>query len=148
MKHSNWTKLLVMSVISFISMYAIMYLMVNVFSDVYANLNQLYMVLAMVSVMVIIEILIMGDMYNKKVKLITILLSIIVLITSIFFVRNQTFISDKEFIRSMIPHHSSAILMCDKADIQDIEIQNLCKNIISSQQEEIDWMKEKFLELK
>ena len=46
----------------------------------------------------------------------------------------------------MIPHHAGAILMCEQASIQGAEIQELCKTIISSQQEEIDQMKAKLQE--
>jgi uncharacterized protein (DUF305 family) len=41
----------------------------------------------------------------------------------------------------MIPHHAGAILMCDKASIQDAEIRQLCNMITSGQQFEIDQMK-------
>jgi uncharacterized protein (DUF305 family) len=41
----------------------------------------------------------------------------------------------------MIPHHAGAILMCERAPIQDAEIKQLCGEIISSQQKEIDQMK-------
>ena len=41
----------------------------------------------------------------------------------------------------MIPHHAGALLMYEQAPIQDVEIQNLCKSIIASQQKEIDQMK-------
>lgn len=47
----------------------------------------------------------------------------------------------------MIPHHASAILMCEESPIQDPEIQMLCRRIISSQQAEIDQMKAKLREL-
>ena len=50
-------------------------------------------------------------------------------------------ISDRQFLRSMIPHHGGAILMCKEASIQDQEIEDLCKNITSGQQTEIDQMK-------
>ena len=61
----------------------------------------------------------------------------------IFFllIRQQTAISDRQFLRSMIPHHAGAILMCEQATINDPEIQELCGAIISSQQSEIDQMK-------
>jgi uncharacterized protein (DUF305 family) len=52
-------------------------------------------------------------------------------------------VSDKQFLRSMIPHHAGAILMCEQAPIEDAEIKALCKNIVSSQQSEIDQMKAK-----
>lgn len=57
--------------------------------------------------------------------------------------RQQTAVSDKQFLRSMIPHHGSAILMCQEASIQDSEIKELCRNIVSNQQSEIDQMKAK-----
>jgi uncharacterized protein (DUF305 family) len=41
----------------------------------------------------------------------------------------------------MIPHHSSAILMCREAPITDAEVKTLCQSIIKSQQDEIDQMK-------
>jgi uncharacterized protein (DUF305 family) len=41
----------------------------------------------------------------------------------------------------MIPHHAGAVLMCERAPVQDAEIQNLCRKIIADQQQEIDQMK-------
>jgi uncharacterized protein (DUF305 family) len=43
----------------------------------------------------------------------------------------------------MIPHHAGAILMCQRAPIDDPDIAGLCRSIVSSQQSEIDWMKTK-----
>jgi uncharacterized protein (DUF305 family) len=41
----------------------------------------------------------------------------------------------------MIPHHSGAILMCERAKISDPQVKNLCREIIESQKREIDEMK-------
>jgi uncharacterized protein (DUF305 family) len=62
-------------------------------------------------------------------------------------IRQHTGISDKQFLRSMIPHHGAAILMCKKAPIQDSRIRELCRQIISGQQAEIDQMKARLREL-
>lgn len=51
------------------------------------------------------------------------------------------------FLRSMIPHHSGAILMCAKAPLRDAEIQRLCKTIIAGQADEIRQMKDKLAAL-
>jgi uncharacterized protein (DUF305 family) len=59
----------------------------------------------------------------------------------------MTAVGEKEFLKSMIPHHAGAILMCEGADITDPEIKELCKAIHSSQQQEIDQMKAKLKEL-
>lgn len=56
-------------------------------------------------------------------------------------IRQQAAITDAQFLRSMIPHHAGAILMCEQAPIQNAEISELCQQIIASQQSEIDQMK-------
>lgn len=43
----------------------------------------------------------------------------------------------------MIPRHAAAVLMCEKAPIQDAEIKQLCGSIMTGQQAEIDQMKKK-----
>jgi uncharacterized protein (DUF305 family) len=63
------------------------------------------------------------------------------------FIRDQTAITDKQFLRSMIPHHAGAILMCEEAAIRNRKIKELCAAIVSSQQPEIDQMKAILAEL-
>ena len=140
----HWKKLLLMAIASFAAMYALMYMMVDRYGDVYANLNQLYMTLVMTAAMVLIEVAIMGPMYAKKVVAIAIILSAIVGSASWYFLRNQTAITDKQFLESMIPHHGAALLMCKQnTSLQDPEIMTLCEGIIANQQSEIDWMQKK-----
>ena len=103
----HYVHLAIMIALSFISMYVLMYAMVNRFANVYSNLNQFYMA---------------GLMTAPG-------------------IRQQAAIGDKSFLTSMIPHHAGAILMCERAPIQDAEIKKLCGEIISSQQREIDQMK-------
>ena len=97
--------------------------------------------------MVIIEIVLMSSMYmNKKLNTLIIGISAILLVAFFFFIRQQAGISDKQFLKSMIPHHSGAILMCEKANLKDPQIKELCKRIRSSQQSEIEEMKAKLEE--
>jgi len=58
----------------------------------------------------------------------------------IWFTRVQLFVGDQEFLRSMIPHHSGALLMCEQASIRDAEIAELCQRIIAGQSAEIEQM--------
>jgi uncharacterized protein (DUF305 family) len=148
MQGNPYIKLMVMAVLSFISMYVLMYAMVNAFENVIPNINQFYMAGLMTAPMIIIELVLMGSMYmNKKVNYIIIAISSILLIAFFLLIRQQTAVSDKQFLKSMIPHHASAILMCEKTNLQDPEIKDLCKSIISGQQEEINQMKAKLKEL-
>lgn len=40
----------------------------------------------------------------------------------------------------MIPHHSGAVLMCERSEITDQEIADLCVEIVRTQEEEIAQM--------
>ncbi len=143
--HNNsYKKLLIMAVLSFISMYILMYAMVDTFSNVIPNINQFYMAGLMTLPMMIIELLLMGSMYmNKKLNTIIIAISSVLLIAFFLAIRQQSFVSDRQFLKSMIPHHASAILMCEKTNLQDPENIALCEAIVTGQQEEIDLMKAK-----
>jgi uncharacterized protein (DUF305 family) len=148
-KHENhYRHLLIMAVLSFIAMYILMYAMVNVFGNVYNNLNQFYMAGLMTAPMVLIELVVMRAMYQDKSRNALIIVgSVIAALIFFLLIRQQTAISDKQFLRSMIPHHAGAILMCEQAPISDPDIKALCQSIIASQQAEIDQMRAKLLEL-
>ena len=145
---SMYVNLAIMAILSFISMFVFMYMMVDSFGNVYPNLNQFYMAGLMTAPMIVIEIFVMWSLYNnKKANLIIAGVSIILLVLFSLFIRKQTAISDREFLKSMIPHHGGAVLMCDNPNLQDTEIKELCKGITSSQQSEIEWMKKKLDEI-
>jgi uncharacterized protein (DUF305 family) len=140
----HYRRLVLMLVLSFISMYALMYGMVNTFANVYMNVNQFYMAGLMAAPMGIIELALMGAMYrDKRLNMIVAVGSVVALAVFWVLLRQQVAVSDTQFLRSMIPHHAGAILMCEQAPLQDSEIKALCKNIVSSQQSEIDQMKAK-----
>lgn len=133
-----------MAALSFGAMYVLMYAMVDAVANVFANFNQFYMAGLMTAAMVIIELVAMSAMYaNKRLNLIIIAGSTIALVAFFLLIRQQTLIHDAQFLRSMIPHHASAILMCQKAAIEDPEIKALCRSIVAGQQAEIDQMKAK-----
>ncbi len=144
----HYPHLLSMTVLSFISMYIFMYAMVNTIGNVYNSFNQFYMAGLMTAPMVLIELLVMRSMYrNKGRNALIIAASVIAALVFFLLIRQQTAISDKQFLRSMIPHHAGAILMCEQASINDPEIKELCGTIISGQQAEIDQMKAKLSQL-
>lgn len=143
--HDNYYRqLLLMTVLSFISMYVFMYAMVDAFANVYPNFNQFYMAGLMTAPMVLIELGVMRGMYkNQRANIVIIAASIIALGAFFMMIRQQTFVADTQFLKSMIPHHAAALLMCEKAPIKDAEIRELCRKIIIGQQAEIIQMKAK-----
>lgn len=148
MQMNHYSRFFVMIALHFIAMYMFMYAMVNTFNNVFNSFNQVYMAALMTASMVLIEIPLMMSMYkSKKLNVIILAVGVVVLVGSFLAIRKQVTISDRQFLRSMIPHHAGAILMCEQASIQDPEIKNLCKNIIAGQQAEIDQMKAKLEQL-
>ncbi len=130
-------------------MYILMYMMVDTYANVYPNLNQLYMAGIMTVPMILIELVLMKSMYtNKKLNTLIVTSSVTLFILLLFFLRKQIAIGDTEFLKSMIPHHAGALLMCENAQLQDPQIIELCKNIRASQQSEINFMKAKLETLK
>ena len=148
MQMNHYSRLVLMITLHFFAMYVFMYAMVNSFGNVFNNFNQVYMAALMTASMVLIEIPLMISMYkSKRLNAFILAVGFAVLVGSFLLIRKQAAISDRQFLRSMIPHHASAILMCNEARLQDQEIKELCKNIISGQQAEIDQMKTKLEQL-
>jgi uncharacterized protein (DUF305 family) len=137
-----YKKLVLMGIIHFPIMYAVMFSMVYSWDEIFHNLNTFYMAGMMVAPMIILMPITMSMMYmNKWLNIIVYALSTVLFIAFLAFTRWQTFIGDRQFIRSMIPHHSGAVLMCEKASISDAELKTLCDEIIQSQKREIEQMK-------
>ena len=139
---SHYGRLLLMVVLSFLAMYALMYAMVDRWANVYGNINQFYMAGLMAAPMLIIEILLMAKMYpNRRWNMLLGIGALLFMAACWFGIRQQTAIGDRQFIRSMIPHHAGAILMCEQNRLQDPELKRLCEEIVTSQRAEIAQMK-------
>ena len=111
---------------------------VNSLDDVRLHLNDVYLGISMTGWMY----LLMGIFYS-----ITniIWIGLVTIIISVYLIRNQVFINEEEYLSSMIPHHSMAILMSKKIKEKNVitnnVIDDLVNNIILTQQQEIDIMK-------
>ena len=140
-----YRRLAAMAALSFFSMYILMYAMVDDLNNVFMNVNQVYMAALMAAPMVLIELLLMKEMYrDTRRNLIVVASALLVGVLSFLFIRQQTAIGDRQFARSMIPHHASAILMCRQAPLRDTLLRTLCGSadgIVASQEREIELLK-------
>jgi len=128
--------------ISLLIMYVAMFAMIWSWGEFIQNVNFFYMALVMWAPMAAVMLLTMKPMYaNPRLNVLLYALFAIVFLLSFAGIRAQALVGDKQFLSSMIPHHSGAILMCEQATISDPEIKTLCGRIIKSQAEEIDQMK-------
>ena len=139
--HGHYRMLALNLIASLAIMYLVMFAMIDGAGDFYHNLNTFYMALMMVAPMGALMLLMMGPMYaNRRLNLGLHAGFAIVFALAFLGIRSQAGIGDVQFIRSMIPHHSGAILMCREARLTDPELAALCDQIRNGQRREIDQM--------
>jgi uncharacterized protein (DUF305 family) len=144
MKH-HYVMLAVNLGLSLLVMYLAMFAMIFTWGEFIQNINFLYMALVMWAPMAIIMLLTMRSMYmNRKLNLVLHLTFVAVFVLALVGIRAQGLVGDRQFVKSMIPHHSGALLMCKEASLQDQELRELCygpDGIVASQTREIRQMK-------
>ena len=131
-----------MMLISFVIMYIVMFLNIDSLSHYHTSITRIYMSLLMVAPMALVMIVMMGKMYpNKKVNRLIAVSSIAIFLAVLAALRTQTPVSDVQYMKAMIPHHSSAIMVSKNANLNDPQVLELAKQIIESQEREISEMK-------
>ena len=149
MRNNHYSKFAAMLLASFFIMYGVMFLNVAELSHIYLSATHSYMTLLMVSPMALLMLLLMPKMYpNKKANRTIMFVSVLVFVLSLTFLRNQSFIKDEQYMKAMIPHHLSAILTSQQANIKDPMVRKLADGIIEAQKREIALMKEYLQRLK
>lgn len=112
---------------------------VDKYNDIRISINDVYMILLMTGWM----FLFMG-IYYKTLHIMIIGLFLVTI--NIICIRTQFMINTEQYILGMIPHHSMAILMSKKLldknkSIVNTKITELANNIIKTQENEIEIMK-------
>jgi len=139
----NYGKLAVTLVLSYILMYGIMFLNVEKTDHIYLSMTRAYTALLMICAMTVLMILRMPMMYaNKKLNTTIIVTSVVIFAASFIGVHKQTGISDIQYMKGMIPHHSIAIMTSKHAHIKDARVRKLADGIIQTQVKEIGEMKQ------
>ena len=80
----------------------------------------------------------MGIIYKH---LYALLFGLILVIANLYCIRTQCFVNEKQYKLGMIPHHSMAVLMSKKLLKKPNNIQNFLKNLIATQDDEINFLK-------
>lgn len=123
-------------------MFGLTYAMIAELGHFYVNINRVYMALMMASPMVVVMLALMPGMYqNRTLNLVLYAASALVFFGCFALARTQTPVGNRQFLRSMIPHHSSAIVMCEQSSLTGAEILALCDQIVRAQNAEIAQMK-------
>lgn len=122
-------------------MYFVMFSMIDGLGDFRNNLNMFYMAVTMWAPMGIFMLITMPGMFpNRSANLALYALLAVLTLGALWATRSQALVDDRQFIASMIPHHSGAILMCREASLSDPELISLCEAISEAQRAEIAQM--------
>jgi hypothetical protein len=120
----------------FIQVFIMPHVMTASQDHVYYSLNQFYMGCFMGGAMVAF----MGLFSPLPASVWT--LTFLIVLTSVAAYKGQWFISDRQYLHDMIPHHSMAVVTSQKrVDSADPFISSIARNIIRTQTEEIAQMK-------
>ena len=121
-----------------------MNLMAENISDLYYSLTLFYSAIVMASLMCLL-VLIMRYFLLKEVSPKWTIFFIFLTFISIYFLRQQVAVNEYQYLKRMIPHHSTAIhnskMLLKRNDVSE-DIKKLAINIIESQITEIATMKE------
>ncbi|GMR70755.1 DUF305 domain-containing protein [Aerococcus viridans] len=140
---NKYLKFALMILTSTVIMYFLMFVNVNEFAHIYFSQTRVYMAIFMGAVMAIIMMGFMWKMYdNKKLNAVIMGLSVLLVLGSFGLIQNQVGIDDTAWMRAMIPHHSTAIMTSENANLTDPRVQQLSEEIIQAQEEEIAKMEQ------
>lgn len=86
-------------------------------------------------------------MNDKDMAMTQLMIGLPLILVSFYLIRNQTFINQQQYLTGMIPHHSMATHMSRKLlenydSRLDPRVCHLAQNIIKTQTQEIDLMKD------
>lgn len=102
----------------------------------------LYRTLIMGGLMTFVMLAGMRGMYTDRAKtLVLAAFGSILIVAGVTLIRGQGLVQDRSWMQSMIPHHSTAILTSERANLADVRVRQLAEEIIEAQEKEIAQMK-------
>lgn len=110
-------------------------LMIVSLEDYYLSLNQVYNAFFMGLLMVMIE----GTMHPMPIWAWVVVFILLIIVA--FCLRYQVGVTDIQYLRDMIPHHSMALLTSEHRNKGQPRVQKLAEEITKTQKKEIRQMK-------
>ena len=118
-------------------------IMTNTYQNITFSIGKFYMSVIMAVLMGLLEVL-MYDIHMRMISVSYYLTLFFVLCVFIYLYRNQMYIEDKDYLEEMIEHHSMAILTSDEIlqKTKSERVKKLAETIVTTQEKEIDYMKQ------
>lgn len=140
LKYSLWF----MMIGSFLIQYLIMSkIMTNSSLNITFSIGKFYMSVIMALLMGLLEVL-MYDIHMRVINIYYYLVLFFILTVFIYLYRNQVYIEDRDYLKEMIEHHSMALLTSDEIlqKTKSERVKKLAENIVTTQEKEIEYMKQ------
>jgi Ca2+/Na+ antiporter len=118
-------------------------IMTNTYKNITFSVGKFYMSVIMAVLMGLLEVL-MYDIHMRMISISYYLTLFFVLYLFIYLYRNQMYIEDKDYLEEMIEHHSMAILTSDEIlqKTKSERVKKLAESILTTQEKEIEYMKQ------
>jgi Ca2+/Na+ antiporter len=118
-------------------------IMTNTYKNITFSIGKFYMSVIMAVLMGLLEVL-MYDIHMRIISVSYYLTLFFVLCVFIYLYRNQMYIEDKDYLEEMIEHHSMAILTSDEIlqKTKSERVKKLAESILTTQEKEIEYMKQ------
>jgi Ca2+/Na+ antiporter len=129
---------------SFIIQIAVMsFIMTDSPKNITFSIGKFYMSVIMSLLMGLLEVF-MFDLHMKIISYEYYLPLLFLLVVFVNLYRNQVYIEDRDYLNEMIEHHSMALLTSEEIlqKTKSERVKRLAENIISTQQKEIDYMRQ------
>ena len=144
MSRRHYAMLVLNVLISAVIMYFVMFSMIWSTNGFLNNLNFVYMAVLMAMPMGVLMLMMMGPRCpDRKLNAALYAAFGLLFVIAFYATRDQSLVGDRQFLRSMIPHHSGALTMCRRASLRDAQVRDLCfkpNGIVDSQTREIEEM--------
>ena len=138
---TNWkgyANLLAMVATSTVVMYFFMYWNTYRLEDFVLSETRAFMAMLMGGTMLAIMLSFMLHMYGTRWLNLTLYgLSALLFAVGLYLLRSQVTVQDPSWMKSMIPHHSIAVMVSERAEITDPRARKLADEIIAAQEKEI-----------
>ena len=138
----NYWRFMAMVSTSTVIMFFLMYTNTYDADHIFWSETRFWMMFVMGAMMMVVMLLFMWGMYkDRKRNFIILGVAVAVFTLALWLVRSQTTVTDTEYMKAMIPHHSIAIMTSERAHIRDPRVRKLAHDIILAQRREISQMK-------
>jgi hypothetical protein len=126
-----------------IQMFGMSLIMTNSYKNIRFSIGKFYMSVIMALLMGLLEVL-MYDIHFNMISLHYYITIIFAFCLFVYLYRNQIYIEDKDYLEEMIEHHSMAILTSDEImqKTSSERVKRLADTIVSTQEKEIEYMKQ------